>query len=162
VQIEAFYYANRGEPEAVTPTLQWGWDTRFLHLGLRVDLGPHTRLLAQALTGTTEMGFEEAGRYWVETRYRAAYLRATHEIGRVALSGRLDLFDTRERGSEMARDESEEGWAATAAGRLRLSDETALLIEGLHIDSRRGTRLRAGAVPKQAQNVVQLALRLTL
>lgn len=162
VQVEAFYYANRGVPEAVTSTLQWGWETRFLHLGLSADLGPRTRLLAQALTGTTEMGIEEDGRYWVETRYRAAYLRATHDIGRVALSGRVDLFDTRERGSQMARDESEEGWALTAAGRLRLSDEAALLVEGLHVDSRRGTRLRAGVAPKQDQTVVQLALRLTL
>jgi hypothetical protein len=162
VQLEAFYYANRGDPEAVTPTLQWGWETRFLHFGLRADLGPRTRLLAQALTGTTEMGIEEGEHYWIETRYRAAYLRATHEIGQVALSGRLDLFDTRERGSEMERSESERGWALTGAGRLRLSDEAALLVEGLHVDSRRGTRLRAAAAPKQAQDVVQLALRLTL
>ncbi|HYE27337.1 MAG TPA: hypothetical protein VEA61_03770 [Allosphingosinicella sp.] len=162
VQLEAFYYANRGVPEAVTPSLQWGWDTRFLHLGLRADLGPRTRLLAQALSGTTEMGIEEGAHYWVETRYRAAYLRATHEAGRVALSGRFDLFDSRERGSEMEREESEEGWALTGAGRLRLSDEAALLVEALHIDSRRGTRLRAGAAPRQSQSVVQLALRLTL
>ncbi|MFL6845622.1 MAG: hypothetical protein ACJ8ER_12160 [Allosphingosinicella sp.] len=162
VLIEAFYYANRGKPEAVTPTLQWGWDTRFLHLGLRVDLGPHTRLLAQALSGTTEMGIEESGRYWVETRYRAAYLRATQEVGPVALSGRLDLFDTRERGSEMSPDESEQGWALTGAGRLHLSDQAALLVEGLHIDGRRPTRLRIGTPGQQDQIVLQLALRLTL
>ncbi|HYD37924.1 MAG TPA: hypothetical protein VEA60_09945, partial [Allosphingosinicella sp.] len=162
VQIEAFYYANRGDPEAVTDTLQWGWDTRFLHLGLRADLGPRTRLLGQAMTGTTEMGFEEGGHYWVETRYRAAYLRATHELGRVALSGRFDLFDTRERGSQMERVESEQGWAVTAAGRYRLSEESDLLVEGLHIDSRRAARLRVGARPEQAQTVVQLAVRLTL
>jgi hypothetical protein len=162
VLVEAFYYANRGDPEAVTPTLQWGWETRFLHLGLSADLGRHTRLLAQALTGTTEMGVEENEHYWVETRYRAAYLRATHEIGDVALTGRIDLFGTRERGSEMGREESEEGWALTGAGRLRLSDEAALLVEGLHVDSRRGTRLRGGIARAQNQNVVQLALRLTL
>jgi hypothetical protein len=162
VRIEAFYYANRGDPEALTPSLQWGWDTRFLDFGLRADLGSHTRLLAQALSGTTEMGIEEGEHYWVETRYRAAYLRATHETGPVALSGRFDLFDTRERGSEMERGESEHGWAVTGAGRLRLSDEAALLAEWLHVDSRRGTRLRAGEAAKQSQDVVQLALRLTL
>jgi hypothetical protein len=160
--VETSYYANRGDPEALTPTLQWGWDTRFLHFGLRADFGPRTRLLAQALTGTTEMGVEENERYWIETRYRAAYLRATHEMGDVALSGRIDLFGTRERGSEMAREESEDGWALTGAGRLRLSDEAALLVEGLHVDSRRGTRVRAGVAPRQDQTVIQLALRLTL
>jgi hypothetical protein len=162
VQAELFYYANRGVPEAVNSGLQWGWDTRFLHLGLSADLGPDTRLLAQAMTGTTEMGIREAGPYWVETRYRAAYLRATHETGPVALSGRLDLFDTRERGSEMEPSESEQGWALTAAGRLRLSDQAALLVEGMHIDSGRGTRRRLGVEAGQGQTVVQMALRLTL
>jgi hypothetical protein len=162
ILVEAFYYANRGDPKVATPNLQWGWDTRFLHFGMRADLGPHTRLLAQALTGTTEMGLEEGDRYWVETRYRAAYLRVTHETGPVALSGRLDLFGTRERGSEMSRDEGEQGWALTGAGRLRLSDEAALLVEGLHIDSRRGTRPRTSVAPNQDQNILQLALRLTL
>jgi hypothetical protein len=160
--IEAFYYANRGDPEGVTPTLQWGWNTRFVHVGLRADLGAHTRLLAQALAGTTEMGVEENEHYWVETRYRAAYLRATHEMGGLALSGRLDLFGTSERGSQMSREESESGWALTGAGRLHLSDEAALLVEGLHIDSRRAARGRAGLGANQEQNVVQLALRLTL
>jgi hypothetical protein len=92
VRLEAFYYDNRGDPEAVTDALQWGWATRFLNLGLRVDLGDQTHLLAQALTGTTEMGFPDAGgRYWVETRYRAAYSRLTHRRGPFALSGRVDL-----------------------------------------------------------------------
>ena len=100
VQLEAFYYDNRGDPEAITDDLQWGWGTRFLNLGARVDLGPRTRLIAQALTGTTEMGDRGEWAVTGSTPVSAPpILRLTHEIGRVALSGRVDLFDTRERGA---------------------------------------------------------------
>ncbi|MEA3013838.1 MAG: hypothetical protein QOD42_2383 [Sphingomonadales bacterium] len=162
VVLEAFYYRNRGDPEAITSNLQWGWDTRFLNLGARVDLGGRTRIFAQALTGTTEMGPEENGHYWVETRFRAAYLRLTHNIGPVALSGRVDLFDTRQTGSQVAPDDSEEGWSATAALDWRLTDQAQLIIEAMHNESERGARARLGLAPDQRQDVVQASMRLSL
>jgi hypothetical protein len=163
VLLEAFYYDNRGDPEAVDSKLQWGWRTRFLNLGARVDLGGGTRFLAQALTGTTRMGFADAaGRDWVETRYRAAYARLTHEWGSLSASGRADLFDTREQGSEMSDGESEQGWALTAAAGWSFSRHATALVEALHVESDRAVRARTGAEPGEAQNVVQLALRLSL
>lgn len=162
VTLEAFYYDNRGDPEAITPDLQWGWGTRFLNLGARVDLGSRTRILAQALVGTTEMGDEENERYWIETRFRSAFLRLTHQIGPVALSGRYDLFDTRQRGSEVGSDDSEEGWALTAALDWHLSDQAQIILEGLHVESERGARARLGLAPDQAQDVVQASMRLSL
>jgi hypothetical protein len=163
VRLEAFYYDNRGDPTAVDDGLQWGWNTRFLNLGLRVDLSDETRLLAQALTGTTEMGFPDAqGRYWVETKYRAAYSRLTHERGRLALSGRIDLFDTDEAGSEMSPGEGEKGWALAAAAAWSLSPEATLLAEALHVASDRPVRSRQGIDARQAQTLVQVALRLIL
>jgi len=162
VTLDAFYYANRGDPEAVTPDLQWGWDTSFLNLGARIDLGARTVLLAQALTGSTEMGYEENGHDWVETRFRAAYLRLTHRAGRLALSGRFDLFDTRQTGSQLGPEDDEQGWALTAALDWRLSDRAELILEGLHVDSERGARARLGLAPRQDQEIVQAAMRLTL
>jgi hypothetical protein len=162
VTLEAFYYSNRGDPEAVTSHLQWGWETRFLNLGARVELGPRTRILAQALTGATEMGMEENGRYWVETRFRAAYLRLTHAVGRIALSGRVDLFDTSQTGSRVAADDSEEGWSATAALDWRLTDQAQLIFEAMHSETERAARARLGLAPAQGQDVVQASMRLSL
>jgi hypothetical protein len=163
VRLEAFYFDNRGDPTAVNGGLQWGWDTKFLNLGVRIDFSEDTRLLAQALSGSTRMGYPDAqGREWIETRFRAAYARLTHKHERLALSGRIDLFDTSEEGSRMSADESERGWSAAAAAGWTFSGAATLIAEVLHIDSDRGTRRRAGFAPAQAQTVFQLALRLTL
>ncbi|HEY5710602.1 MAG TPA: hypothetical protein VIT38_01805 [Allosphingosinicella sp.] len=162
VMLEVVYYNNRGDPEAFTPMNQWGWDTRFWNVGARIDLGPHTRILAQALTGTTEMGYVENGGIWVDTRYRSAYLRLTQEVGRVALSGRADLFDTRQRGSALTAEDDEEGWALTGALDWRLSGQADLILEYMHLDSQRAARARIGLDADQAQNVVQAAMRLRL
>lgn len=162
VTLEAFYYDNRGDPEATTDHSQWGWETRFLNLGARVDLGPHTRILAQALTGATEMGIEEDEIYWIETRFRAAFLRLTQEVGPVALTGRLDLFDTRQRGSQVGADDGENGWALTGAVDWRLSRQAELILEGLHVDSDRDARARLGLAPRQGQDVVQASMRISL
>ena len=163
VLIEAFYYNTRGDPEAVNADLQWGWETRFWNLGARVDFSDRTRLYAQALTGVTEMGFEnEAGRYWVETRYRSAFARLSHDAGPLTLSGRAELFDTREQGCKMSSGESEEGWALTAAAAWEISPEATLLVEALHIDSERGVRSRLGIDSGQKQNLVQASVRIRL
>ena len=163
IVLNAFYYDNRGVPEAFTDSLQWGWRTRFWNLGAVVDLGPSTRLLAQAMTGTTLMGFVPQGetRYWVDTRYSSAYALLTHRLGDIALSGRFELFETKERGSEMvAAEENEDGWAATLAGRLPVMDRLTLFVEALHIESERRARAtRLGLPAQESQTVIQAALR---
>lgn len=162
VTLEAFYYDNRADPETVNPSLQWGWRTRFLDLGARAQLGERTRLLAQFMAGSTRMGFDEGYGIWVHTRFRAAYARLSQEVGRATLSGRIDLFGTTERGSEMGAEENEHGWAGTAAASLKVSPHAQLLLEALRIESRRGARARLGLDPHQVQNQLQAALRLSL
>src|SRR6478735_7998953 len=73
--MNAFYYDNRGDPKVFTPSLQWGWRTRFWNFGLVADLGSRTRLIGQAMTGTTQMGFvpPTATEHWINTRFRSAF-----------------------------------------------------------------------------------------
>jgi hypothetical protein len=163
IVLNAFYYDNRGDPEAFDPDLQWGWRTRFWNVGLVVDLGPQTRLIAQGMTGTTIMGFipPTATVEWVDTRYRSAFALLTHQIDAGAVTARVDWFDTKERGSRMSpAEENEDGWAATAAVRWPVRDLFTLFVEALHVESTRGARMTRLAVPAtESQTVLQAALR---
>lgn len=161
--VAVFYYDNRGDPEAFTPEGQWGWRTRFWNVGFNADLGPDTRLLAQGMTGSTILGFEEDGVAWVHTHFDSAYVMVTHMWGSVAVSGRAEAFSTRERGSEMPRSNSEHGSAFTAAARVPLNDHLTLMLEALNVRSSRGTRRDIGLSSNfEAQTVFQVALRFRL
>jgi hypothetical protein len=161
--INAFYYDNRGDPEAFTDQLQWGWRTKFWNVGLLVNVGAKTRVIAQGMTGSTLMGFIPPGqtRYWVDTRFRSAFALLTHQVGAGAISGRAEVFETEERGSRMnPAEENEDGWAITVAGRWPVWEGFTLFVEGLHVESTRGARTTRGGIPaKEKQNVLQAALR---
>ena len=77
VRLEILHYDNRSNPEALNAELEWGWRTRFDNIGLVADLGPSTRLRAQAMRGRSLMGLEEAGRIWVDNRFRSAFALIT-------------------------------------------------------------------------------------
>ena len=157
--INVFYYDNRGNPEAFNPTNQWGWRTRFLNVGLSADLGAGTRLLAQGMVGTTQMGFKENGVPWVDTYYRSAYVLLTHDFGKFALTGRAEAFGTHERESEMSPENGEDGAAFTLAARAPITNRLTGFVEALHVRSSRGTRVDIGLPAFEAQTVAQAALR---
>ena len=84
---------------------------------------------------------------------------ATREIGDAsAVSARLDLFDTRNRGSAQGAADDETGWALALAGRHRLGQMATLKAEWLHVSSDKAARARAGLTAEQRQDQLQLAL----
>lgn len=161
--LNVFYYDNRGDPVVFTPNKQWGWRTRFANLGMSYEPVQGTRILAQGMYGTTQMGFFEHGNYWVDTLYRSAYLLVAHEIGRGEISGRAEFFGTRERGSRMnPAEENQNGWALTAAGRMTFNSYLTGFVEVMHVSSDRGARARIGLPADQSQTVIQASLRVRL
>lgn len=166
LELQYFHYDNRGNPEAVDTEKQWGWHTRFDHLGAVLDVGARTRLTAQAIDGTTIMGFTlgPGTNRWVDMRYRSAFLLATRQvtIGAAAgsLSGRIEAFSTRNHGSAVLSDGDETGRTATIATRWPLFRHASLFAEALHIDSRRNARTREQLTPRQHQTILRLTLRL--
>ncbi len=157
-----FYYDNKGDPEAFTTAGQWGWRTRFWNVGFNADLGPNTKLLAQAMTGSTIMGFPERGVPWVHTKFQSSYILVTHMFDKVAVTGRAEAFSTNELGSEMPRNNSEDGWSLTAAARVPINDHLTALFEALNVRSSRGTRVTLGGLtsPFEGQTVFQASLRM--
>ena len=163
VGVALFYYDNVGNPKAFTQDLQWGWRTRFWNLGVNADV-PGAKILAQAMTGSTIMGFPVGGQEWVHTDFSSAYVLAVHDFGKFALTGRIEAFQTREHGSEMAPDNSEDGWAWTLAARVPIDNHFTGFAEVLNVQSKRGTRVDLGGLssPFENQVVFQLAVRAKL
>ena len=162
VHLDVLHYDNRGDPQAVNEYLQWGWRTRFTNVGATIDLAPRTRLTAQGMTGRTIMGYPIDGKPWVDTRFRSAFALVTRTIRGGSVSARAEAFGTRGRGSVTGAEDSENGWAATLAARRNFGQHFSLLAELLHVESKRGARLRDGLSPDQHQTVAQLALRVRL
>jgi hypothetical protein len=155
-----FYYDNRGDPEKFKPSGQWGWRTRFWNLGINADLSSKTRLLAQAMTGSTLMGFKTNGKRWVHTEFRSAYVSITQTLtDKAGVTGRIEAFRTHEMGSQMSPQESEHGWSTTVALRYNLRDNLTGFAEAFNVRSRRGVRVNLGLDPFQPQTVFQLGLR---
>jgi hypothetical protein len=159
--LSLFYYDNRGNPEAFQPDLQWGWRTRFWNLGLNADLTPKTKLLAQAMTGSTIMGANNNSQRWVHTDFQSAYVLVTQKVGPWSVTGRAETFTTQERGSEMPPASGESGWALTAAARINLTRDLTLLGELMRVESNRDNRVTLGGLssPFEAQTIFQLSLR---
>lgn len=159
VRLELLHYDNGSNPEALNAELEWGWRTRFDNLGLVADLGPSTQLRAQAMRGRSLMGFEDAGRIWIENRFRSAFALITQELGKGSLSGRFEAFATRHNGSRINSTDDEQGYAATIAVRRSLNKHASVLVEALHISSKSDARLRDGLSPRQIQTQLQGAFR---
>jgi hypothetical protein len=161
VTVEALYYDNGGDGTSVDSDRQWSWDTRFLNLGVRGDMGERTRITAQAMSGVTLMGYRYQGQRWIDVAFHAAYLEASRAYGDDALTGRLDWFDTRDRTLKTLDNTDETGWAATAAWRHRLAPHADLIFEAMRLNSDRPSRAYGHVAPSQNQTVLQSALRLS-
>lgn len=158
VSVEVFHYDNAGSRTAVEDG-QWAWETRFTNVGLSWEPDERTRVLAQAMTGETLMGYRTP-QIWVDMGFRAAYLSASRDIAGNTLTGRLDWFDTDDRSWVHADNNDEKGWAVTAAWRRPLADHADLLVEAQQVSSERPSRALAGDDPQQDDFVLQTALRL--
>jgi len=161
VGVSAYYYDNRGDPQAFQSDLQWGWRTRFWNFGLNADLTPTTKLLAQSMFGSTLMGFNHNGEPWVHTDYQSAYVLIAQKLGPWTVTGRAETFATQEHGSEMPPGSGENGWALTAAARINLTRNLTFLAEAMNVESDRDNRVTLGrlASPFESQTVIQASLR---
>jgi hypothetical protein len=159
VRIELFRYDNRADPEAVNDDLEWGWRTQFDNLGIAADLGGGNQLKLQALTGRTRMGDSDATGIWIDNRFRAAFVLASHRFTNSGIAARIDAFDTRQHGTLVASESNETGWAATIAGH-RDFGPVAAFVELLRVSSKRAEHPETHLDPCQRQTRLQGELRL--
>jgi len=159
VSFNATYYDNVGNRIAVK-AFQWAWETHFLNVGMAWEPDERTRVLAQAMSGRTLMGFRTPT-IWADVGFRSAYLLASRRVADETLTGRFDWFQVNDHTWQTIDNNDEDGWAATAAWRHPIVEHADLLIEARHIASKRPSRSLAGEAAAQDENVLQTALRLS-
>lgn len=159
LRLNAFYYNNEGDLTAVRDK-QWAWRTWFTNLGAQYQLTDTTEILAQAMSGRTQMGFRTP-RIWVDADYKAGYLLVSQNLGeKDALTGRFDRFTVHDRTFTFSDNNDEDGWAATLAWKRVINPHVALLVEAMQVDSKRRSRFWEGLPAKQKQTSLQASLRL--
>ena len=93
--------------------------------------------------------------------FQSAYVLAQRQFGPDTVSARIDAFRTRDRTFRAIDDNQENGWAATASWRHRLAPHADLILEAQHVGSKRNARRLVGEDARQAQSVLQSAIRLS-
>lgn len=111
-RLQAAYTDNRGD--RALHRGQYAWRTRFAQAGLEASLGSTWTLIAEAAVGDTGMGPAVADGPQVDLRFRVGYLLASWRLGRVRVSGRVDLWDADDRDGT-AEPNDERGWSAAGA-----------------------------------------------
>jgi hypothetical protein len=159
VRVELFRYDNRADPEAVNEDLEWGWRTRFNQVALLAQPSEMIEIKAQAMQGSTLMGFPEMGRIWVDTPFRSAFVLISHRAGKGKVAGRIEAFDLRQKGSLLTSEADEEGWSGLLAYSHPLPSGMTALLELLHVSSRRPQRNALGLFGRQNQTQLQASLR---
>lgn len=161
LSLSLFGYDNAGDRTSASVENEWAWDTRFANLGVDWRPDGRTHLRAQALRGTTAMGFvsRTLGQVWVDVDFSAAYVSLTRDLGPGAATARIDLFRADDRSLIVQDNNDEDGTALTLAYRWDLAGGMNLTTEAVRVESDRPSRALAGLAARQDQTQVQTALR---
>jgi hypothetical protein len=160
LEVRAMWYDNRGDPAAFDPEIvDYAWDTTFLSLGARYETPARTTVMAQWLSGVTDVGPAAHDRW----TFDAAYLLVSQQFGQHRISGRVDAFSVdhvrtvfpitlgRERGDAWSL-----AWTWQPIEPLEFS------AEWLVVDSEFNWRRRLGEDPRALERSLQLGVRYTL
>lgn len=162
--ISAGYYDNRAIPYKVVDDGQYGWRTRFYHLGARWRLSHDLSLTAQYLSGDTLMQSEQRVDI-VKNDYASGFV-ALHYNWRALTANkkhkstlRVEDFSVTDNDKTEGDDNNEDGQALTLNHSYRLSKQWFLSAEFTVIDSHRPARAYTGQSVDLTETQWQLATR---
>jgi len=159
VLVRAMTYDNKADPTSIISG-QYGWRTRFNHVGLQTTLPGDIGLLAQWMDGTTVMGPNLGGGiHPVDVEFDAYYLLLTRQWGKHRLSARYDNFGMTQNDSMPEDNNPESGHAWNVAYQLTLSDYATLGFELLSIKTHRCAHVYYGLDPTVTEEQAQVTLQ---
>ncbi len=115
-KLRYYFYDNLADPTAVNDQRLYAWRTRFHSLAIQHDFSSSTRLIAQWLSGSTEMGER-----FVAGDFNAYYMMLSKKLGASRVSLRYDNFDVDEDDVMPQDPNSSEGQSVTLALRHNLN-----------------------------------------
>lgn len=111
LKLSYLYYDNRADPASFEKG-QYGWDTRFHHIGGKWKIGQGWELLGQYMNGDTGMGPNKKG---VNNDYWSSYLLLSKRWGKHRISTRWDRFEVIDRDNNPFDNNKEHGYSAMAS-----------------------------------------------
>lgn len=157
------YYDNRAIPYKVVNG-QYGWRTRFYHLGIRWRFTKELTLVAQYLSGDTLMQ-SAPGEDVVNNDYTSAFVALTYQWQ--MLTGnkkhkstvRFEDFTVKDNDNTWGDNNNEDGQALTFNQSYRLTKHWLLSAEFNYVDSHRPARYYSFQAIDLVETQVQLAAR---
>lgn len=157
------YYDNRATPYKVVNG-QYGWRTRFYHIGSRWRLSKDISVVAQHLFGDTLMQ-SSPGKDVVNNDYESTFVALTYKWHRLVGNKkhkstlRLEDFAVQDNDNTLGDDNSEEGQALTFNHSYRITKHWFLSAEFNYIDSHRPARKYIQKAADLTEKQLQLAAR---
>ena len=151
-------YDNRGNPEALENG-QYGWDTRFWSLGLRLILPRRTTLLAQWMKGNTGMGPLMNGKHVVDNDFESYYVLLSKKVDKHRFSARFEQFRVEDIDVIAADNNNESGNAWTLSHRFHISDSFSVYTEWTNIETSRPGWAYNGFNTSKVEQQFQIGLR---
>ena len=162
-ELSAGYYNNRAIPYKVVKG-QYGWHTRFYHIGAKWRFSSEIVLMAQYLNGDTLMQ-SNPQKDVVNNSYANGFIALTYKWGSFILNKkhkstvRLEHFSVDDNDNTWGDNNNEDGQSLTLNHSYRISKQWFLAAEFTYIDSHRSARYYTHQAIELVERQVQLAAR---
>jgi hypothetical protein len=156
-ELSAGYYDNRAKPY-VFKNGQYGWHTRFYHLGMRWQLPEAIKLTAQYLSGETLMQ-NSYRRDVVYNQFNNGFVSLSKRWQAHLLTFRVEHFSVTDQDQTMGDDNNESGRGFTLNYSYRLSKPIFLSFEYNWLQSDRAAHRYSNLATIFTEQQWQLALR---
>lgn len=158
--LRIMHYDNSAKPTKIVGG-QYGWTTKFEHIGIRATLPGEILLVAQWMFGSTVMGPATDGIHAVDTEFDSQFILLTRRIDKHRLSVRYDRFEVTQNDSTPEDNNPENGHAWTAGYRYQFSDKVGLAGEWLSIKTHHCGWVYYGIDPTKTERQLQLTVKLS-
>lgn len=131
-QVRLYYYDNNGDPAAINYQAgQYAWDTRFVSTAWLYKFSPATRLIVQAMYGSTAMGRNRG----VNNDYLAWFALLSHKVGKHRISLRYDDYTVKDKDHWAFDPNDSDGQSVALAWRYQAAERWQLGSEVMYTES---------------------------